>query len=455
MSSHFVLYLYGVNLNLHYIRPWLQSMVVATCSLLFLWPAFYNGYPLVNPDAATYLASGFIPETPIDRPITYGLLIRLFSLNGFSLWTVVFAQALLLAWSVTSIIKQFVGNRYYVYSVLIICFLSFCSGLPWLASQVQPDVFTPIAILCIARLFIGGCSKAQRIGIYSLFTISVAVHMSHPLIMGGTVLCVYLLQGIVARGQKWVHAIPISLFVLSFACLAAMGAALSKSKHVFLMASLVEKGVVKKYLNDNCAAGSYKLCAYQNQLPPTLSEFMWASYSPLYKVGDWSGSKKEFNGIISDILTTPKYLLPFLQASASVACRQLATFAMGDGNTVFLPASVLSQRITTYIPREGMQFQSSRQNRGMLLQVFALPSIISFWFVALSLLVLMGYIRHMPPPFYLLVLTCIAAILIHTADTAIFSCLQDRYGCRVMWLLPFCAGCCLIIHKHSRSGTHI
>ena len=70
-------------------------MCAATLALLIA--ALWNGYPLVYSDTSAYLASGFLLETPIDRPITYGLFMRVCSLNGFSLGLVVLAQAMLLA----------------------------------------------------------------------------------------------------------------------------------------------------------------------------------------------------------------------------------------------------------------------------------------------------------------------------------------------------------------------
>jgi hypothetical protein len=65
----------------------LFSFIATTCLLLF--DALYNGYPLIYSDTGTYLSSGFLLETPFDRPITYGIFMRISSLNGVSLWGVV------------------------------------------------------------------------------------------------------------------------------------------------------------------------------------------------------------------------------------------------------------------------------------------------------------------------------------------------------------------------------
>ena len=60
------------------------SLLLLLGTILLSWAAFYNGFPLIYSDTSTYLESGFVLETPLDRPITYGLLMRLFSLNGLT-----------------------------------------------------------------------------------------------------------------------------------------------------------------------------------------------------------------------------------------------------------------------------------------------------------------------------------------------------------------------------------
>ena len=51
-------------------------------ALCLMLDAFCNGFPIVYSDTSTYIASGLELETPFDRPITYGLFLRFFSLNG-------------------------------------------------------------------------------------------------------------------------------------------------------------------------------------------------------------------------------------------------------------------------------------------------------------------------------------------------------------------------------------
>ena len=80
-------------------------------ALCFMLDAFYNGFPIVYSDTSTYIASGLEFETPFDRPITYGLFIALFSLHGSSLWLVVFAQAIILAYLIFLLVSLVTGKK--------------------------------------------------------------------------------------------------------------------------------------------------------------------------------------------------------------------------------------------------------------------------------------------------------------------------------------------------------
>ena len=75
-----------------------------------------------------------------------------------------------------------------------------------------------------------------------------------------------------------------------------MSSAMSKSKHIFYMGRMVENGILKKYLDETCATKNYQLCAYKDSLPATADRFLWDfENSPVYKLGGWKTTKKEFN----------------------------------------------------------------------------------------------------------------------------------------------------------------
>ena len=423
-------------------RKWLIYPALVISSLCLLIPAFYNHYPLVNPDTATYLASGFKPETPFDRPITYGLLIRLFSLNGLSLWFLVFAQAYIVSWLIFKIFKALSGNKPYILkSLLIVFLLSVVSGLSWIVSQVQPDVFTPVAFLCIIIILMDKEGRGTNFLLYCLFFIAVAVHLSHPLLMVITLLCLFIFSRIYTNktGVRPMKQVSI-LIILSLGSIIMMGSALAKSKHVYFMGSLLQKGVLKIYLDDQCMAKNYKICKYKDVLPADVNEFWWNPNSPLYKIGGWQSTRPEFNDIINGIITSPAYLKLYLAASIKQVGEQTVTFNIGDGNQAFPPGSNVEQRVSEYFPQEATRFNNSRQNKSYLMEILAAPNKVFSIVIACSLLAFLYVFikwKSLSKEMRLILLVCILGIFLNCLDCAAFGIVNGRYGCKMIWLIPF------------------
>lgn len=101
------------------------------------------------------------------------------------------------------------------------------------------------------------------------------------------------------------------------------------------MGVMVEHGIVKTYLDDNCNSKKYELCRYKDSLPDRAYKFVWDENSPFYKIGGWKKSKSEFNKIIYETLTQPKYILLHIKESCKATLQQLILFGIGDGNGSF------------------------------------------------------------------------------------------------------------------------
>ena len=420
-----------------------RYLALVLSSICLLIPAFWNHGPLVNPDTATYIESGFIPEMPSDRPITYGLLVRLFTLNGLSLWLIVFAQAYVVSWLIFRVIKNMSGNRPYILPCLFVTFLlSITTSLSWIVSQVQPDVFTSIALLCVFVLLIGKENKRTNTILYTLFFFSVAVHLSHPLLMIAVLIFLFLFCRVYsAKSAAKPTRMLITLGILSLVALLTMVTPIAKSKHIFFMGSLLEKGVLKKYLDENCGAKNYKLCAYKDALPKKADDFWWDPESPLNKMGDWKSVKPEFNDIIHDIFTKPTYIKLYAVATVEQAAKQLVTINIGDGNQSFPPGSYVSRTIAKCFPNDARQFAKATQNNSVVLDTVAVPNKIFAGVIILSLLGLVYMLlrwKILSKEMKLLVLVCISGILLNSLDCAAFGTINGRYGCKMFWLIPFC-----------------
>ena len=78
--------------------------------LALLAIALWNGYPLVYSDTGTYIYSAADLFVPDDRPVGYGLWIRLTS-GMKSLWFTVIIQNLLTAWVLWKVVESMALHR--------------------------------------------------------------------------------------------------------------------------------------------------------------------------------------------------------------------------------------------------------------------------------------------------------------------------------------------------------
>lgn len=405
--------------------------------------AFYNGFPIVYSDTSTYIASGLELETPFDRPITYGLFLRLFSLNGLSLWFVVFFQALILSYLILLLTQLIIGEKWTrLFGLLIILLLSLLTGASWTVNQLMPDIFTPIGLISMVLILFGKFGRRTVITLYLLFFIAVAMHLSHLLLFSLILATIFIFKRFLLPKQIYPNANKqiVILLAITLASIVTMGSSLSKSKHVFLMGSLVEKGIIKQYLDENCATSNYKLCAYKDSLPLTFNDFVWKENSPLYKLGGWKETKREFNELIYSTLTHPKYIGLYIKESCKATSLQLVHFGVGDGNGSFLEGTLLYERISRYFTHDLTKYTTSKQSQSRLDCITFLNSTYSV-IIALSLLALLLLFLIFKNSFSkktkMVTILFLLAIILTAWDCGTFSMVADRFGCKTIWLIPF------------------
>jgi hypothetical protein len=286
-------------------------------AIILCYAAFMNHFPLVYSDTGTYIVSGFENKVPWDRPIFYGLFLRHVSL-ATSPWFVIWVQGLLVSFVIFKTFDMFYnGVKRNVIFVFSIIFLTVCTGVSYNTSILIPDIFTSICILCFVNILLNDkLSNFQRVLFYIIFMYSMLVHFSNFLIMLSAIVpvCIYLLikkqkkQPVSFNKNRFarIGAVVMSILIIEPSVNYAFSRhfSLSKGSHVFILDHILETGILEEYLNNECAHKNYKLCQYKDQLG---WNFIWRSDSPLYKMGGPDSTKSEFNRIIFDILTTPKY----------------------------------------------------------------------------------------------------------------------------------------------------
>ena len=124
---------------------------VLSGALILLAYAFYNGYPFVYSDTGTYIRTGFEGIVPFDRPIAYGLFIRLVSLK-YSMWLVVLVQNLILSFVIFETFRYVVKSNFKAWFIITIFFLAMTTSVSMFSNQLMPDIFVAILGLSLFLL---------------------------------------------------------------------------------------------------------------------------------------------------------------------------------------------------------------------------------------------------------------------------------------------------------------
>ncbi len=432
---------------------------IALCALILLLPAFFNGYPILNPDDNTYLLSGFLPDTPIDRPIAYGLLLRLMSGNGASLWGAVIGQAWCMAWLLHHIIASVTGSQRPLTQIFLVAALAGLSPVAWISGVLLPDICSTIAAMSLALILFGNIRRrSTTITLFTVFSLAIYTHFSHILIFTVLLLIVLLFRKAffasrVRRGRS--RAASLAL-LLVWAGILTMGSALSKSKYAFAVAAMHGQGLLKPYLDDYCPVTHYPLCDYKDRLPATSDDLLWDARSPLQQGGGWMAHKEECRAIYTGSLTRGKYIRAHIQASLRATMLQTTSFGLGDGWTPFDTSSPLAVTIHHYLPGDWSAFCRSRQQRDDLTPAVGLLNLLINTAVICSVGVIiffaLGFRRRIPAQLWRMSIFFALLILLNNWDCATFSVVNGRYGCRVIWLLPLIAMLFIAVQRRPPSA---
>jgi hypothetical protein len=407
--------------------------------------ALWNGFPFIYPDVGTYLGSGFMPEMPRDRPITYGIFLYITSFGGLSLWLPIFFQAFITAYILDLTFDFLFKKNYNPFLYLFLILILTCTtSLPFVIGQLMTDFSTPVMALCgLLILAQHPLSIFDRRMVISLFFLTNAMHISHILLNCIVIIGLLLICAFQENFQKTFFKKHFYTLILITALgVLTMLPPLSKSSHVFRMGNLVHNNILQTYLKEKCTTNAFRLCAYKDSIPQNFDDFVWRD-SPLNKIG-WKESKMEFNAIITDIYTTPKYLKMVLNASAKNTIQQLQLTNICEGNIAYATHEPFLEPIETYF-RSWSQYKKSRQfMEGTQLinpywHVFHKSIILGSIATILFLGVLLYKKQVLTLSYLFFIVGLILYIFINAWLSATFSYANNRFGSKMIWLLPFLA----------------
>src|SRR5208283_3725725 len=231
------------------------------------------------------------------------------------------AQALILYFVIYESVCMFTKTNAFLLSSIIVCTLSFTTGLSNYTSQIMPDIFTSICFIGFGMILTSEKMRWKEIILIVLVVFAIMTSFSNLLVMIGlfmiSVIFLFLRITSIKLVTKAFVVILIPLIIILSVNKSYTGKyQISKSSNVSILGRMIETGVVKKYLTKNCNTHSYSLCDQINNIPGSCSQFLWDENSPLYDTAClhkswnycWEVKNKEYGRLIKDIITTPDYL---------------------------------------------------------------------------------------------------------------------------------------------------
>jgi hypothetical protein len=412
-----------------------QLAAIVAGGALLAWPALVNGYPLVFSDTAGLADMGLEPNMGWDKPWVYGPLILLLHWSR-SLWGVVAGQVLLVS-AVLWLVGRTVGRGGAWRHLGLCAVLAIGSAAPWFATFVMPDIFAPLAVLCVVLLAWGRLGRLGTAGVMLLGAIAVAVHLAHLIIAAGCLVAVLL-----ARPRRLlVCAVPLvaALAWLVGSNIVGNGVVgVSPYGAVFALARLQADGPGAAYLRSVCPAAGYRVCAWADQLPMDSDAFMWSPDGPVWanKFGPILFAPEAARIVPAILRFDP---LGVARAAALNTARQLVLVRLGDTLGPQHLVSTVGLLMRTYFPQpEIARFMASRQVAGTLpaVAVPLAPLRLGLLVVgAIGTFVLIPVAWRRNPALAGLALSVVLGVTANAFATGALSAPHDRYGARIAWLL--------------------
>ena len=451
------------------LKKFLTLLLITSVSLMAV--ALYNGFPLVDNDSGAYIEQAIYPHFTPERTPFYGMFVRASSM-WTSLWFTIFAQCLMLAFLLLKFIEQFtVGSlQFTVYSrqmpdigigdelansketadpsdfnfslIAVIIIVSFTS-VSWMVSYLMPDVFGAILLLATVLFFAGkpGDMRSQAAYISFIF-LAMLMHNAHfpILLLFSSILLVWaLVKKQRPLMKKSLTLISVCVMVWGIMCGMNMvkkhGFTFSRGMDIMLVAKFAEAGILNTYLDDNCGKKPLQMCIYKNQIPGNINEFLTSGEGPVLKMGGWDSNRVEYNTIVHDVFTTPRYLGMFAQKSVTGTLKQMTQINAPD---IVKPQGRDSEtwsKVKKYFADELPAYATSLQNNNAL-NGGSCNFAYYLFLVLSSLWVLLFYQRVMNKELAFIYCCILLYLVVNAFVTASLSAITYRFQYRVAWLLP-------------------
>jgi hypothetical protein len=481
-------------------QPILRILVVIALLVVAIWPAIYNGQPLLFPDTTGYIRgadAGFSrlihhesvwsnhdnrassdttekqtlaqPRTSISsladktvlagRSIYYGALLYLGQVVG-RFWPAVLVQAGCVLVAIALTLETLHLFNWFRLSIIVIV-LALATPLAFFASYLMPDIFAGISILGVANLLVAGSRMTRWILAVWLVLLTAALlfHTSHLLITVA-LLAATLVARLIIRFELSGKAVAAIVAAVAVAVSGEMFFNVVTKKVVgapplrppFVMARMIVNGPGYRYLVHDCPQSGLAICQFVPRLPglekivttrPASDEFLWNTDPAVgvFAAADATTQRK----LAEEQYRFVKGALVFDASGVVVswledAWRQIEMFTLAD----FAYDAGGRAYLHAHVPEPFLStLETTRVWQDALpLRPMSLLTILS---TVLSLVVLsaMAIVRRKSFRLYrtafLLAGLLVAGTVVNGILCGTVSGPHDRYQARVIWLLPLAA----------------
>ena len=404
---------------------------------LFVWPALWNGYPLLYSDTHVFINQPTPGFFNWDKPFIYGPWMLPFH-AWQSLWGVVLVQGILIS-NLVWLTQQVFGVARPLRHLLLCGVLSLLTGASWFVSLLMPDIFSGMVVLSIFILgFSKQLSKSMAVWVSLLGALAIAVHLSH-LVIAAACLCVVL----VFRWRRFLYAVlplVIALFSLVGTTMYAFNkVAVSPFGSVFMLARMSADGNVKSVLEKYCPEKSWTLCAWTDRLAKDSDSFMWDPKGPVWShPGGPIGLAPEASEIVALTLRTRP--MPLLWSALQNTVMQLSMVKLGDTiHSDWLDVTVLKSVEKFFPPAELERYKKAHQVQETMLEKVSFVSTVGTYAVLLgfllSLYLLYRAVQARDWTALGFILLIWVGVLANAFATGALSKPHYRYQTRIAWLL--------------------
>jgi hypothetical protein len=414
--------------------------VIAGAALL-LWPAAYNGWPLVFSDTGAFMFAALERHPQWDKPIAYALFLHA-AAAGVSYWGAAAAQALVVAWLAWLAARLFGVARWH----LALCaVLAAVTAAPWFASQLMPDVWAAIGALAVVLLAVGRFGIAERLGLAALIVVAATSHLSHLGVVLGLLLCIAPVRALcglpaIPRATPWLLGAGAASIAVLLTSNALMWSTPSLSPYgsVFPLARQLANGPAQDFLRANCPQAGFLLCDQVENFPPDSDLILWTPGGPLWVHGDQTVIAPEASRILAGTIRT--YPAEVAANALRDAAAQATKVRIGDSLGTEHLAITVQNNLERHWPAEVAPFVAARQMTQRL-DVIALLNPLIVGTVLLSAVALPWLLwRLRDRTLTAAALLVLLALAGNAAICGATSKPHHRYQARIAWLLPMLAG---------------